>query len=166
MQTTPPTRQDLTRWKQVYAEYRPQLVPNRISGAALYAYLESHYPLLMQEDPRARSLVTQNIFANESLARQLPEGRSPEPVCVVIEPVGAGLALYRAQDAVFEGCEILVGIDLVSGYFLVEGSSLLWDELYAHRGLNEGDLDNVYSVAEYIACLTRFDMLVAVLSGT
>ena len=159
MQTTPPTRQDLARWKQVYAEYRPKLRPNRISGAALYSYLESRYPLLMQEDPRARSLVTENILANDSLARQLPEGCPPEPVCAVIEPVGAGLALYRAQDAVFAGCEILVGIDLVSGYFLVEGSSLLWDELYAQRGLNDSDLENVYSVAEYIRSLSRFGLL-------
>ncbi|HWQ98115.1 MAG TPA: hypothetical protein VN538_08515 [Clostridia bacterium] len=159
MQTTPPNEQDFARWKQIYAEYRPRLAPNRISGAALYAYLDAHYPLLMPDDPCLGGVVTQNILANESLARQLPQGSQPEPVCAVIEPVGAGLALYRAQDAVFAGCEILVGIDLVSGYFLVEGSSLLWDELYARRGLNEDDLNNVYSVAEYISCLKRFGML-------
>ena len=165
MQTTPPNAQDFARWKQIYAEYRPRLQPNRISGAALYDYLDAHYPLLLPDDPCLGGVVTRNILENEALSRQLPPGCLPEPVCAVIEPVGAGLALYRAQDAVFAGCEILVGIDLVSGYFLVEGSSLLWDELYARRGLNEDDLDNVYSVAEYISCLKRFDMLDSVLSG-
>ena len=79
------------------------------------------------------------------------------------ERSGAGEALYCAQIAVLAGIDIFVGIDLVSGYFLVEGSSLLWDELYAQRGLNETDLENFYSVAEYIQCLKRFDMLDRVL---
>jgi len=159
MQTTQATQEDIARWKRIYEEYRPRLRPNRISGAALYAYLESRYPLLCMEDTRADQVVTDNILKNACFASLLPEGEQPEPVCCAIEPVGSGLTLYHAQDAVFSGCDIIVGIDLVSGYFLVEGSSLLWDELYAHRGLNESDLENFYSVAEYIACLTRFGML-------
>lgn len=164
MQTTQATQEDVARWKRVYDEYRPCLRSNRISGAALFAYLESRYPLLYMEDARADQVVIDNILLNECFASQLPSGEQPEPVCCTIEPVGSGLALYRAQDAVFAGCEIIVGIDLVSGYFLVEGSSLLWDELYAHRGLNEADLENCYSVAEYIACLSRFGMLEETLS--
>ena len=159
MQTTPVTKADIARWKQIYAEYQPQLKPNRISGAMLYAYLDSHYPLRPLDDSRAEFTVTQNILQNECFACQLPEGTAPEPVCCVIEPVGSGSALYSAQDAVFAGSEIIVGIDLVTGYFLVEGSSALWDELYVQRGLNQDDLENFYSVAEYIACLTRFGML-------
>jgi len=159
MQTTQATQEDIARWKRVYEEYRPRLRSNRISGAALFAYLESRYPLLYMEDTRADQVLIDNILKNECFASQLPSGEQPEPVCCAIEPVGTGLALYHAQDAVFSGCDIIVGIDLVSGYFLVEGSSLLWDELYAHRGLNEDDLNNSYSVAEYIACLTRFDLL-------
>ena len=41
----------------------------------------------------------------------------------------------------------------------MEGSSLLWDELYAYRGLNEPELENYYSVAEYVSCLNRFGLL-------
>jgi len=163
MQTTPPTEQDLQHWNEVYAKYRPRLKPNRISGAALCAYLESQYPVLLPENPSAGRVVSENILGNEVFARLLPQGYKPEPVCCIIEPVKSGIALYRSQDAVFECCEIFVGIDLITGYFLVEGSSLLWDELYAHRGLNEEDLENVYSVAEYISCLERFGMLEQVL---
>jgi len=54
-------------------------------------------------------------------------------------------------------------VELNSGYFLVEGSSLLWDELFAFRGLDEEDLKNYYLVAEYVACLRRFDRLDRVL---
>ncbi len=159
MQTTQSSAADVARWKEVYAQYRPLLKPNRISGAALYQYLSSRYPLLVLEDTRADRMVTDNILKNECFACELPAGTLPSPVCCVIEPVGSGTALYRAQDAVFSGCEIIVGIDLVSGYFLVEGSSDLWDELFAHRGLNENDLNNFYCVAEYISCLSRFGLL-------
>lgn len=159
MQLTQATKEDLARWKRVYAEYRPRLRPNRISGAALYAYLDSRYPLEPLEDTHIEQVLIDNILKNKCFACELPPGKSPDPVCCVIEPVGAGAALYRARDPVFAGCDIIVGIDLVSGYFLVEGSSALWDELYAHRGLNEADLENAYCVAEYIACLTRFGML-------
>ena len=40
-----------------------------------------------------------------------------------------------------------------SGFFCVEGSSLLWDELYVRRGLDRQDLQSPYCVAEYLACL-------------
>lgn len=164
MQTTLATEEEIASWKRVYQEYKPRLKPNRISGAMLYDYLDSRYPLRPLDDQRAHQMVTDNILKNECFTWQLPAGTLPEPVCCVIEPVGSGEKLYRAQDAVFAGCEIIVGIDLISGYFLVEGSSALWDELYAHRGLNESDLDNFYCVAEYISCLSKFGLLEETLS--
>jgi len=159
MLTHEPSMQDIANWKQVFAAYRPRLKPNRTSGEELLAYLRSRYPLRMLHDSKADQVVIQNILLNESLASELPSGAAPKPVCCIVEPVGSGEALYREQDACFAGIEIFVGIDLVTGYFCVEGSSRLWDELYAFRGLNENDLANYYSVAEYIACLERFDLL-------
>ena len=55
----------------------------------------------------------------------------------------------------FRGRPIFVGIELLSGFFCVEGSSLLWDELYVRRGLDRQDLQSPYCVAEYLACLQR-----------
>ena len=159
MLTHKPSQEEINGWKHVYDLYKNRLKPNRISGEALYGYLESRYPLLPLNDGRADAVVIQNILENEVFARELPPDTAPNPVCCVIEPVGAGKVLYSSQDDFYHHCEILVGIDLVSGYFLVEGSSQLWDELYAHRGLNKIDLSNFYSVAEYIACLERFGML-------
>ena len=159
MQTKPPEQEDLARWKRVYEAYKPRLRPNRISGAELYAYLISRYPFHPLEDPVYEQVVCDNILLNESFACQLPPEKLPEPVCCMVEPVGAGRTLYHNRDAIYEKSDILVGIDLVSGYFLVEGCPDLWDELYAHRGLNEDDLRNPYSVAEYIDCLKKFGML-------
>lgn len=159
MQTTLATQEDVASWKRIYAEYKSKLKPNRISGAALFAYLESRYPLRPLDDARANQLVVSSILENNCFAQDLPPDALPEPVCCTIERDGTGMKLYDAQDKVFSGIDIFVGIDLVSGYFTVEGSSLLWDELYARRGLNESELENFYCVAEYVSCLKRFGLL-------
>ena len=54
--------------------------------------------------------------------------------------------VYRQQDTIF------VAIDEITGTFHVELSVLLWDELFAFRGLDAADLENCYLVAEYLAC--------------
>ncbi len=159
MLTHEPSKEEIAGWKQVFTAYRPRLKPNRKSGEELLAYLRSRYPLRMLADATADQVVIQNILLNESLSRELPPGGAPQPVCCMVESTGAGEALYQEQDDCFAGIEIFVGIDLVTAYFVVEGSSRLWDELYAFRGLNETDLMNYYSVAAYIACLERFDLL-------
>ena len=53
MQTTLATEEDVARWKRIYQEYKPRLKPNRISGAMLYDYLDSRYPLRPLDDQRA-----------------------------------------------------------------------------------------------------------------
>jgi hypothetical protein len=164
MQTALPTKEDIARWKEVFAEYHTRIKPNRISGALLREYLTKHYPAQSMHDANLDQVVTGNILSNVCYARALPPGVSPEPVCFKLAREGAALPLYASQDAVYAGCDILVGIDLVSGYFFVEGSSILWDELYARRGLNEDELSNYYCVAEYVACLTRFHLLEQVLN--
>jgi len=42
---------------------------------------------------------------------------------------------------------------------MVEGSSMLWDELCAFQGLDAKDIENYYCVAQYISCLKRFNKL-------
>ena len=159
MQTTLPTEEDIAHWKEVFAAYQPRLKPNRISGEQLRDYLIAHYPAKPMQYTEMDQVVTGNILANECYSRTLPKGVSPSPVCYKLAREGTALPLYASQDALYAGSDILVGIDLVSGYFLVEGSSLLWDELYAQRGLSEDELSNYYCVAEYVACLTRFNLL-------
>jgi hypothetical protein len=165
MLTQPATPELIESWKRTFAQYKGRLQPNRKSGAELKEYLCSKYPLREETSDSAHSVVIQNFLANKPLADELPPGRQPEPFCAVVLREGTGAALYAAQDEVFSGIPIFVGVDLVSGYFLVEGSSLLWDELFAFHGLNETDLENYYLVAEYVACLERFGMLEQTLSS-
>jgi hypothetical protein len=80
-----------------------------------------------------------------------------------IENTGAGKHLYENQDEFFRDRSIIAGMELPSAYFMVEGSSLLLDELVVFRGLDDEDLTNYYQVAEYVACLMRFDQLDRVL---
>jgi hypothetical protein len=163
MQTTPATPELVMQWKRTYADYRDRLRPNRKTGRELLAGLKARYPLRELSGEVAKKVVSDSVTSNEALRKQLPEGMLPEPACFIVKRVGAGMALYDKQDDCYGGMDIFVGIDLASGWFCVEGSSLLWDEMYAFRGLNEQDLQNYYSVAEYIACLKRFDRLDSVL---
>jgi hypothetical protein len=143
-------------WKAVFEEHHDRLRPNRKSGQAILNYLRSQYPLEERHDEAALSVVSENVLNNEPFREKLRPGKAPAPIAFTIPHKGSALSLYAQQDALFMGQDILVGIDLESGYFCVEGSSLLWDELYAFRGLDERDIENYYCVAEYIACLARF----------
>ena len=99
------------------------------------------------------------MLDNAPFAEKLPKGMKPSAVTFFVENTGIGRILYEKKDEVFTEEKIFVGVDIVSGYFCVEGSSMLWDELYAFQGLDETDLQNFYCVAEYISCLKRFGML-------
>ena len=59
---------------------------------------------------------------------------------------------------------IFVGVDLVSVFFTVEGSSMLWDEIYAFQGIDERDLKHCVRVAQYIAALKRLGKLDSVIA--
>lgn len=154
----PATPQDLAEWKETQRTYKACIRPGRKSGAELKQYLLAHYPLAENTSVRAHRVLEQNVLQNPPLAARLPSGAKPEPYCAIVLREGTGLPLYAAQDAMYDGLDIFVGIDLATGYFLVEGSDLLWDELFAFRGLDEADLENAYLVAEYVACRKRFGL--------
>ena len=152
-------------WKETAATYRPQLRPCRKSGRELLAYLTMNYPVRELPVESIGEVIADNLLLNECNARKLPAGTTPEAVGFLIENTKAAKRLYENQDTIFRGIPIIAGIELNSGYFLVEGSSLLWDELFAFRGLDEEDLENYYLVAEYVACLRQSGRLDSVLAG-
>lgn len=149
MLTKSATPELLRKWKADYAAYRPLLRPNRRSADELLSYLVANYPLLPLDDEAAREVVCANVRENAVLAARLPASVLPRAETFIVARFGAGEALYAAQDAVFSGMDIFVGIEMVTGHFHVEGSSLLWDELFVFRGLDEADLENPYLVSEY-----------------
>lgn len=156
MLTHSPTPGQIESWKRTFETYAPALRPNRKTGEEIQTYLLKKYPADELEDEAARRVVVSGVRGNAPTAEKLPAGERPRPYCCVVRREGAGKTLYEKQDGCFNGIDIFVGIDLVSGYFTVEGSSLLWDELYFFRGLDETDLKNYYLVAEYVACAKFF----------
>ena len=158
-----PTEAMIIEWKSTFEKYRAKLFPNRKSGDELIEYLTQKYTVKEVTSDKWYEIVRGNVMDNDHNAKKLPEGKIPNPRVYLIENIGAGKSLYENQDKVFDNTKIVVGIELETAFFMVEGSSLLWDELFAYRGLDEADLDNVYLVAEYVSCLKRFGMLVRVI---
>lgn len=151
-------------WKATFDHYRPRLSPNKKTGPELLAYIQQKYSITELTDDTIKQVVADNVTHNECYANKLPSGRTPVAKGFFIEDTGAGNHLYENQDDLFKGNKIVVGLDLETAFFMVEGSSLLWDELFAFRGLDENDLTNCYLVAEYISCLEKSDNLDSVLA--
>ncbi len=151
------TPEMVERWRKTWKEYKDRLSPNRKTGKEVLEYLKSRYPLKESDDPKAKQVVIDNVLYNEPYAEKLKA--EPSAVAFIVENEGSGRHLYENQDEVFRGIRIFAGVELESGYFHVEGSSILWDELYAFRGLDETVIQNPYCVAEYISCLEKAGLL-------
>ena len=154
-----PTPERIKHWQKVYAYFRPLLRPNRKSGSQIVDYLNHRYSLKKIYSDEWKEVVSFNVLNNQHNKAKLPEGKSPHPMIFMIMRRNAGLQLYEEQDQCFLKEDIYVGVDSHTGFFHVEGSSMLYDELVAWRGLDEDDLNNYYLVAEYIECLERFGLL-------
>lgn len=163
MITREPTEEMIARWKAVWRENKDRLSPNRKTGAQVLEYLQKHYPLTEITGRKVRDVISGNVTMNGYWAEKLPAGMAPEPRAFYLENQGAGQKFYRPENRddpeLWGGSieRIFVGVDLASGFYMVEGSTLLWDELRAFQGLDEKDLQNYVMVAQYIDALRRTD---------
>ena len=160
-----PTEEMLKSWQALAAQYKNKLRVNRKSGAELLAYLQNKYVLTEIFDKNAADAVTNNVTMNAFFAEKLPDGATPLPKTFYLENAGNGHILFKDENKdppdVWGGniTKIFVGVDVVTGFYMVEGSAMLWDELNALRGLDEKDLQNWACVAQYIISLKRFNLL-------
>ena len=165
MITQKPTLEMLTEWKNTFEQYKDLLQPNRKSGTDLLEYLQSNYFLTEITDKKALTVISENVSRNEIYAEKLPASRLPLPKAFYLENIGNGHKFYLSEnkdDPDLWGGEItkiFVGLDLCSGFYMVEGSTMLWDELRAFQGVDEKDLENYVVVADYISALKRFGKL-------
>ena len=157
MLTTIATPAMVAAWRQTWLKHKGSLSPNRKKAAEIEAYLKAKYPLTTLTDPVALAVVTENVLSNECFAEKLSQGQKPQPVAFTVQNNGSARALYRGQDDIFKGLTIMVGLDMATGYFVVEGSSHLWDELFYFRGLDSQDIENSFLVAQYIECREKFE---------
>jgi len=158
-----PTPEMVNKWRAVWNEYKGKLLPNRKSGKDVVEYLKNKYILGEMHDDKAKQVVINNVLYNKPYAEKLPLGAQLSAVTFIIENKNNGKFLYENQDEIFKGINIFVGVEMETGFFLVEGSSILWNELYVFRGLDEKDIQNFVCVAEYISCLKEFELLESVL---
>lgn len=140
MITSEPTAEMIQEWKQVYEVNHKQLKPNRISGREVDKYFRSKYSPALYYSPEFKKVVEYNIITNEHSREKLPTGVLPQ------------IATYT-----LDGNTVLVGIDLITGYFHVESENTekmaaIYDDLFVIRGLDEKDLENFFLVAQYIQC--------------
>lgn len=156
------TQEQLEQWKAVWEEYKDRLKPNRKTGGEVLAYLRSRYSLTEVGDQAALQAISENVTENQYLREKLPKGRQPDPRAFYLENCGEGEKFYspenRDDPEVWGGTitRIFIGVDLSSGFYMVEGSTMLWDELCAFQGVDERDLENFVIVAEYVNALRRF----------
>ncbi|WP_418718535.1 hypothetical protein [Candidatus Allofournierella merdipullorum] len=163
MITREPTEEMVARWKATWRENKDLLSPNRKTGAQVLEYLQKNYPLTEIADPKVQDVIADNVTMNEYWAEKLPAGAAPVPRAFYLENEGAGKRFYlpenRDDSELWGGSieRIFVGVDLASGFYMVEGSTLLWDELCAFQGLDEMDLQNFVMVAQYIDAQRRIN---------
>ncbi len=131
MITRPITKKQLAVWQSLWQQRRADMQPNRISGVQLNAYFREKYQPQPFENTAFAEVVRRNIT---------------EYTGVSINPE---IVTYQLHDT------ILIGIDLLTGYFHVESEdtaamAAIWDDLFVARGLSETDLENYVLTAQYI----------------
>lgn len=151
------TPEMIEEMKKIYEENKDKLKPNRKSGEEIVEYLLNKYHMEEIIDEDMNEWIVGSVLENEYLKKKLPEGVSPNPVGYYLENCCHAKELYENQDGVFKGLDIIIGVDLSSGFYMVEGSSELFDEILAFRGLDEDDLKNYVCVAEYVKAKEKFD---------
>ena len=172
MITQKPTPEMLTEWKNIFEQYKDLLQPNRKSGTDLLEYLQSNYFLTEITDTNTLTIISENVSRNKIYAEKLPVGQLPLPKSFYLENIGNGHKFYLSENADHpdlwggEITKIFVGLDLSSGFYTVEGSTMLWDELRAFQGVDERDLKNYVVVADYINALKRSGKLDSIITST
>ena len=157
-----PSKERLEEWKSTWMKYKELIKPNRRTGLELLEYLQSHYSLTKIFDADALDAIRYTVTMNKPLSEKLPDGVTPAPRAFYLENAGEGEKFYLPENKDDEKIwgkditKIFVGIDLSSGFYLVEGSTMLWDELCSFQGLDEKDLQNYVIVEQYINSLQRF----------
>ena len=143
MLTSEPTIEMIEEWKRVYNEHRDSLKPNRKSGTAINDYFCRKYPFEKFVSQSFSDVVKFNILVNEHEKNKLPQGEMPQ------------IITYKIKNET-----VLVGIDLITGFFHIEGEDIervaqIYDDLFLFRGLDEQDLKNYFLVAQYIQCRNK-----------
>ncbi len=153
----PASKEMVCEWRKTHAKFKDKLHPNRKSGKEVLEYLQNKYLLNEINEKKAFNAVCETVLNNEFQKQKLPSDSQPEPKTFILKNEGNGKTIYDNQEDIWESCPIFIGVDLSSGYVQVEGSCLLYDEIFAFQGIDEFDMENCVRVAEYINCIKKFN---------
>lgn len=160
------TKAKLDKWKNIWLQYRDTLKPNKKSGVELLEYLQNNYILKEIYDQFILDTILYNVTKNIHYTEKLPRGVVPSPRAFLLENVGINKKLYCNKETSDEEItKIFVGIDMESSFYMVEGCTMLFDEICAFIGLDEKDLENYVCVAQYISSLNIVGKLEEVLNS-
>ncbi len=154
----PASKEKVCEWRKIHAQFKGVLRPNRKSGKEVLEYLQNKYLLDEINEEKAFNAVYETVLKNDFHKQKLAADSQPEPKTFILKNEGAGKFIYNNQEYIWEGCPIFIGIDLSSGYVHIEGSCLLYDEIYAYQGIDAFDIENCVRVADYIDCIKRFNV--------
>lgn len=141
MLTTEPTQEMITEWKRIFEAHHTVMCPNRKLGVEVDSYFREHYSYKLLGNAEFRDMVSAEIMENDFKREKLLEGVCPDVKCYTVG-------------------NVLIGIDLNSGEFHIEGKEIdkvavIHDDLFAFRGLDKKDLNNFFLVAEYVRLTER-----------
>jgi len=158
-----PTKETIKEWKSIFEEYKSLFHPNNKEMSLVIKYLMQKYPMEEVASRRYMKVLIANIKMSKVYTKKIPQGKELIPIVFTIPNEGNARALYECQNNIYSGIQITVCMELETGFFMVEGSDELNDEITAFKGLDEGDLKNYYLVANYVRCLKKYKLLQAVL---
>ena len=172
----------LAGWQELYDKYAPLLMPNRLSSLVVLEYVQESYALREIQSIQAMKVVQNNVMKNPQIKAKLTPGQPLDIQVFEVLEEGKGKQLYARQEAEhvktmellqeammdfspydYAPSPITIGVEHNSGYFYVEGSQQLFDEVIMYQGLDEEDLKNTYLVADYVETLIKHNRLDAVL---
>ena len=153
----PASKEKVFEWREIHKQFKDKLTPNRKSGKQVLEYLLNKYLLDEFNEEKGFRAVAETVLNNDFLKQKLPPNSQPKPKTFILRNEGNGNFIYENQEDIWESCPVFIGIDLNSGYVQIEGSCLLYDEIYAFQGIDEYDIENCVRVAEYIECVKRFN---------
>ena len=121
------------QWKTIYERERPNLVPNAISGAELSSYVRDRFDAEPTKDEALIQTVRDLLEQDALLRQKKTDGRlQPE--------------VYRLDDGT------VIGIDLLTGCFIVQDNMAIRDELTYIKGMDDSDLENIPLTVDWLRC--------------
>ena len=153
----PASKEKLYEWRTIHNQHKDKLVPNKRSGKEVLEYLQNKYLLEEISEDNTFRAVSETVLKNSFQKQKLSKNSKPQPRCFILRNEGYGKFIYDNQEDIWNGCPVFIGIDMCSGYVQIEGSCLLYDEIYAFQGVDEYDIENCVRVADYIGCIKKFN---------